>query len=196
MRLTPPIAGTFRESINKFTYAGFTIPKGWKILWSPYSTHKNPKHFPDPEKFDPLRFEGSNLAPYTFVPFGGGPRICSGREYARLEILVFIHNVVTRFKWEKVIPDEKITYKPSPILVDVHVLRLGEEFDESVHSILLISSNAVVSRHQIDVLTIFNRVRKHVVQKGDTVIDATCGNGYDNLVMVNMPLVAMVVFMQ
>nr|XP_023904538.1 dammarenediol 12-hydroxylase-like [Quercus suber] len=78
----------------------------------------NPKHFPDPEKFDPLRFEGSNLAPYTFVPFGGGPRICSGREYARLEILVFIHNVVTRFKWEKVIPDEKITYKPSPILVD------------------------------------------------------------------------------
>nr|XP_023891590.1 beta-amyrin 28-oxidase-like [Quercus suber]POE61773.1 beta-amyrin 28-oxidase [Quercus suber] len=118
MRLTPPIAGTFRESINKFTYAGFTIPKGWKILWSPYSTHKNPKHFPDPEKFDPLRFEGSNLAPYTFVPFVGGPRICSGREYARLEILVFIHNVVTRFKWEKVIPDEKITYKPSPILVD------------------------------------------------------------------------------
>ena len=45
---------------------------------------------------------------------------------------------------------------------------------------------AVVSRHQIVVLTIFTRVRKHVVQKGDTVIDATCGNGYDTFVMVNM----------
>ena len=57
---------------------------------------------------------------------------------------------------------------------------------------------AVVSRHQIVVLTSFTRVRKHVVQKGDTVIDATCGNGYDTLVMVNMLAdeLARVVFMQ
>ena len=57
---------------------------------------------------------------------------------------------------------------------------------------------AVVSRHQIVVLTIFTRVRKHVVQKGDTVIDATCGNGYDTLVMVNVLAdeLAGVVFMQ
>ena len=57
---------------------------------------------------------------------------------------------------------------------------------------------AVVSRHQIVVLTIFTRVRKHVVQKGDTVIDATCGNGYDTLVMVNVLAdeLARVVFMQ
>nr|POE91027.1 dammarenediol 12-hydroxylase [Quercus suber] len=62
----------------------------------------------DPEKFDPLRFEGNGPEPYTFVPLGGGPRICPGREYARLEVLVFMHNVVTRCKREKLIPDEKI----------------------------------------------------------------------------------------
>ncbi|KAJ9167165.1 hypothetical protein P3X46_021835 [Hevea brasiliensis] len=93
MRLLPPSQGTFREAITDFTYAGFTIPKGWKAFWTVYSTHKNPKYFPDPEKFDPSR-------------------------YAWLEILIFLHNLVTKLKWEKVIADEKIIIDPTPIPVN------------------------------------------------------------------------------
>ncbi|KAL3335075.1 hypothetical protein AABB24_031338 [Solanum stoloniferum] len=115
MRLMPPAQGAFREAITDFTFGGFTIPKGWKTFWNVYSTHKNPKYFPEPEKFDPCRFEGSGPAPYTFVPFGGGPRMCPGQEYARLEILVFMYNVVTNFKLEKLIPHEKIIYQSSPV---------------------------------------------------------------------------------
>ncbi|KAA8531803.1 hypothetical protein F0562_006480 [Nyssa sinensis] len=86
-----------------------------KLHWNAYATHKNPEYFPDPEKFDPPRFEGEGPPPYSFVPFGGGPRMCPGQEYARLEILTFIHNVVTNFRWEKVIPEEKIIIDPVPM---------------------------------------------------------------------------------
>ncbi|KAA8535875.1 hypothetical protein F0562_030878 [Nyssa sinensis] len=115
MRLAPPLQGNFREAITDFTYAGFSIPKGWKLYWSANSTHKNPEYFPEPEKFDPLRFEENGPIPYTYVPFGGGPRMCPGKEYARLEILVFIYNVVRKFKWEKILPSENIIVDPMPM---------------------------------------------------------------------------------
>ncbi|KAL8492692.1 hypothetical protein ACS0TY_024040 [Phlomoides rotata] len=115
LRLASPLQGAFREALSDFVYNGFSIPKGWKLYWSANSTHKNAEFFDDPLKFDPSRFEGSGPAPYTFVPFGGGPRMCPGKEYARLEILVFMHHLVTRFRWEKMIPDEKIVVDPMPI---------------------------------------------------------------------------------
>nr|AFZ40057.1 cytochrome P450 [Ocimum basilicum] len=115
LRLAPPLQGAFREAIADFSFNGFSVPKGWKLYWSANSTHKNAEFFPEPQKFDPSRFEGSGPAPYTFVPFGGGPRMCPGKEYARLEILVFMHHLVNKFKWEKIIPDEKIVVDPMPI---------------------------------------------------------------------------------
>lgn len=115
MRLVPPIQGAFREALNDFIFNGFSIPKGWKLYWSANLTHKNQKYFSEPEKFDPSRFEGDGPAPYTYVPFGGGPRMCPGKEYARLEILVFMHNLVKRFKFEKKIPHENIVVDPMPM---------------------------------------------------------------------------------
>ncbi|KAD2394508.1 hypothetical protein E3N88_41485 [Mikania micrantha] len=115
IRLAPPGQGAFREALIDFKYAGFTIPRGWKIFWNVNTTHNDPKYFPDPERFDPSRFEGSGPVPYSFVPFGGGPKMCPGKEYARLEILVFMHNFVINFKLKKLIPNEKIVYRSTPV---------------------------------------------------------------------------------
>ncbi|KAJ6694585.1 CYTOCHROME P450 26 [Salix koriyanagi] len=114
MRLLPPVRGGFREAIVDFTYAGYTIPKGSKLIWDTGSTHMDPILFPEAEEFDVSRFEGAGPAPNSYVPFGVGARICMGNVYARAQILVFLHNIVKRFEWDLSTPDEKLVYYPMP----------------------------------------------------------------------------------
>ncbi|WJX53379.1 beta-amyrin 28-monooxygenase [Trifolium repens] len=115
MRLYPAAAGAFREAKTDINYEGFTIPKGWKIFWAFIGTNKNHKYFDEPENFDPSRFEGNVPAPYTYIPFGAGPRCCPGKDYTRFVIITFIHNLVTNFKWEVIFPDEKVSGALVPI---------------------------------------------------------------------------------
>ncbi|KAK7247327.1 hypothetical protein RIF29_42208 [Crotalaria pallida] len=115
MRLYPTAPGVFREAVTDITYEGFTIPKGWKIFWAIIGTNKNPKYFDDPESFDPSRFEGNVPAPYTYIPFGAGPRSCPGQDYTRFVILTFIHSLIIKFKWEVIVPDEKVSGASVPI---------------------------------------------------------------------------------
>ncbi|KAI5384733.1 hypothetical protein KIW84_071658 [Lathyrus oleraceus] len=112
LRLSPPINGAYRNAMKDLTYADYTIPIDWKLHWNTRTTHMDPTLFTNPEKFDASRFEGEGPIPYSYVPFGGGPRMCLGQEFARLEILVFMHNIVKRFKWDLVNPDENFKYDP------------------------------------------------------------------------------------
>ncbi|KAL7612650.1 hypothetical protein Lser_V15G06362 [Lactuca serriola] len=108
MRINSPSIGTYREALIDFEYEGYNIPKGWKLFWSA-----------------PSRFEGAGPTPYTYVPFGGGARMCLGKEFSRVEVLVFLHNIVTNFKWDLLVPDEKIEYDPLAAPVNGLPIRLN-----------------------------------------------------------------------
>lgn len=113
MRLCPPIFGSFRKATTEIEFEGFVIPKGWKVLWTTYGTHYDEEYFPDPMSFNPSRFEDPVQA-YAYIPFGGGPRLCAGYQLAKLNILVFIHYVVTRYDWSLIYPDEPVVMDPLP----------------------------------------------------------------------------------
>ncbi|XP_024544027.1 cytochrome P450 716B1 [Selaginella moellendorffii] len=107
LRLVPPVLGNTRIAITQMTIEGFTVPKDWRFMWSVFRSNRRSAFFPDPDKFDPERFDGSSgLIPYTYVPFGGGPRICPGNEFAKMLLRVFLHHLLTQFQWALLDPNE------------------------------------------------------------------------------------------
>ncbi|KAI3879272.1 hypothetical protein MKW92_048279 [Papaver armeniacum] len=111
MRVIPPFFGSFRTAIKDTSYGGYDIPKGWQVFWVAYATHMNDDIFNDPAKFDSSRFDSKSsiIPPYSYLPFGAGHHTCIGLEFSRVEALVVLHHMVTKFEWSLVNPDEKIT---------------------------------------------------------------------------------------
>ncbi|EEF41576.1 cytochrome P450, putative [Ricinus communis] len=116
MRFHPPVFGKFRLTTRDISFGEFHIPKGCQLLRVASSTHMDETIFEDPDKIDPSRFDTpSKLSPrFTYIPFGAGPRICPGTEFARVESQLGIHNLITEYQWTEVIPDEPVTRAPIP----------------------------------------------------------------------------------
>ncbi len=68
-------------------------------MYSIYLTHHDRRYWPDPECFNPERFaDGSrSRPPYTFVPFGGGPRNCLGAAFAQVEAKIVLARILQTF---------------------------------------------------------------------------------------------------
>ena len=72
---------------------GFAIPAGTTIGMSQYVMHRDPRYYPDPERFDPSRWEKDaalKWPKYCYFPFGGGPRVCVGDGFASMEALLIL----------------------------------------------------------------------------------------------------------
>ncbi|XP_051124465.1 abscisic acid 8'-hydroxylase 3-like [Andrographis paniculata] len=96
-----------RKAAQDFDIDGYKIQKGWSVNLDVVSIHHDPEIFPNPEKFDPSRFD-EPLKPFSFLGFGSGPRMCPGINLAKLEICVFIHHLVCKYRWRALEKDDAV----------------------------------------------------------------------------------------
>lgn len=98
MRLYPPIHIGSRVAAHDLTFNGYRIAAGERLMFSIYLTHRHPAYWDEPHRFRPERFrDGTRQTPYTFLPFGGGPRNCIGAALAQLESRVVLARLLQRF---------------------------------------------------------------------------------------------------
>ncbi|KAB1225921.1 Abscisic acid 8'-hydroxylase 2 [Morella rubra] len=114
LRTASILSFTFREAVEDVEFEGYVIPKGWKVLPLFRNIHHCAEFFPQPEKFDPSRFEVPPR-PNTYLPFGNGVHACPGSELAKLEMLILLHHLTTSYRWEAVGDEDGIQYGPFPV---------------------------------------------------------------------------------
>ncbi|KAJ8246249.1 hypothetical protein GJAV_G00265470 [Gymnothorax javanicus] len=102
LRLHPPVTAVARRFNQDMTVPeGRVIPQGNICLVSIYGTHHNPEIWPNPEVYDPSRFDSHNLAgrpSLAFIPFSAGPRNCIGQNFAMAEMRVVVALTIRRFR--------------------------------------------------------------------------------------------------
>lgn len=118
MRLYPPLWSIDREAIADDRIVEHEVPAGSVVMLSPYFTHRHPDFWPDPERFDPGRFDpaAERVRPkYAFFPFGGGPRTCIGKDLAQSEAVLALAILLQRFDFA-MDPDRVVRMKPAVVL--------------------------------------------------------------------------------
>lgn len=100
MRMYPPAWTIEREPIEDDEIRGYHIPAGAVVVTAPYLVHHNPDVWANPEGFDPERFrpeKRQDYHRYAHFPFGGGPRMCVGADFAMLEAKLILAELMRRF---------------------------------------------------------------------------------------------------
>lgn len=101
MRLHPPSYALGRRAAVNTELGGYAVPAGALVLVVPWATHRDPRFWPDPERFDPLRFVGEHDRPqFAYMPLGGGARACIGRHLAMLDATTLVRAVLRRGRIE------------------------------------------------------------------------------------------------
>ena len=105
MRLYPPAWAINRKAIADDEIGGYTIRAKSMVFMSAYTMHRHPAFWDNPEGFDPERFtpERSEGRPhFAYFPFGGGPRLCIGNNFAMLEAQLLLATIAQRYRLELV----------------------------------------------------------------------------------------------
>lgn len=114
LRMYPPAWVIGRKSKETDELNGKTIDKGQNLLFSPYFLHRDPRFWEEPNSFKPSRFTKEKVVQqhnYQFVPFGGGPRLCVGNNFAYMEIQIVLSLIYQHFNIELL--EKNLELKPA-----------------------------------------------------------------------------------
>ena len=100
LRLYPPAWLITRSAIAEDEILGFRIPARALIILSPYTLHRHAQFWQSPEEFNPDRFISENQTRYSYIPFGGGPHLCIGNNFATIEAQLILAITAQRFRFD------------------------------------------------------------------------------------------------
>jgi len=123
LRLYPPAWLIVRQSLVELPLGPYRVPKGNQLWVSPYTMHRHPRYYDEPDAFWPERFspecEGtaleSRLPKFAYIPFGGGPRICIGNTFALMEARLLLATIVQHYRLA-LLPDARPKLRAGPTL--------------------------------------------------------------------------------
>jgi cytochrome P450 len=129
MRLYPPAWSIGREALEDVELDGLAIERGTQVWIVQWASHRDPRFFPRPQAFLPERWDNDllrRLPRFAYFPFGGGPRLCIGNNFAMLEAVLVLATLVQR--WRPTIaprdvprPQFSITLRPNgPLRAQLH----------------------------------------------------------------------------
>ena len=127
MRLYPPAWVTSREALHPVTIGGVRFEAGDVAIVSQYVTHRDPRFWNEPERFEPARFlEGAPQEKYAYFPFGGGTRLCIGESFAWMEGVLVLATFLQKWRL-RLVPGQRIAPQPLITLRPKYGMRMQIE---------------------------------------------------------------------
>jgi len=126
LRLYPPFWMIDRMAVADDRVGDMHISRGSMVIVYVYGAHHAPRYWEDPENFDTTRFTKANdklRVPFTYLPFGAGPRGCIGGNYAMLQILMILNGLLRKYDFD-LVPGQTIEARPMVILRPKHGIRM------------------------------------------------------------------------
>lgn len=120
MRMKPPVPSIPRRAMRNFSFRGYAIPAGTLVAINPLYTHHMPEIWPEPDRFDPLRFTDEaqrGRHRFAWIPFSGGAHMCLGLHFAYMQAKCFARHFLQNLdvKLEPgYVPDWQIWPIPKP----------------------------------------------------------------------------------
>ena len=114
MRLYPPAWTQGRRAVEAFDLDGVHFPAGTMVMFSQWVIHRLPDVWGDPEAFRPERWDPVNeqkVPPWSYFPFGGGPRICIGMPFAQLEAKLLLATILQHYM-PRTVPGYQLELNP------------------------------------------------------------------------------------